>query len=150
MLAPASARLSAALVLHEREPIRHYAGVARYKKQIDILAEWLGPGKMLELDLGDLWAVARVLLNGEPVGIIWTPPYRVDLAKAARPGSNTLEIEVANTWANRIVGDTKLPEAQRRTRTNITGTGTPRVAWADLPLRNSGLFGPVRLISMDE
>jgi hypothetical protein len=60
-----------------------------------------------------------------------------------RPG---LEIEVANTWANRIVGDTGLPEEQRRTRTNITGTGTPRVQWADLPLRDSGLFGPVRLI----
>jgi len=47
----------------------------------------------------------------------------------------------------RIVGDNKLPEAQRRTRTNITGTGTPRVAWSDLPLRDAGLFGPVRLLS---
>jgi hypothetical protein len=130
---------------HERESIRHYSGVARYQKEIEIPAEWLGNGRKLELDLGELWAVARVLLNDEPVGILWTPPYRVDLAKAARPGSNTLEIEVANTWANRLVGDSKLPEAQRRTRTNITGTGTPRVAWADLPLRESGLFGPVRL-----
>jgi hypothetical protein len=132
---------------HEREPIRHYAGVARYKKQIEIPPEWLGQDKKLELDLGDLWAAARVLLNSEPIGIVWAPPYRVDLTKAARPGLNTIKIEVANTWANRIVGDTKLPETQRRTRTNVTGTSTPRVAWADLPLRNSGLFGPVQLIS---
>jgi hypothetical protein len=135
---------------HERESIRHYAGVAHYRNQIDIPADWLGQGKKLELDLGDLWAAARVLLNGQPVGIVWTPPYRVDLSRAARSGSNTIEIEVANTWANRIVGDTKLPEAQRRTRTNITGTGTPRVAWANLPLRDAGLFGPVQLIYSGE
>jgi hypothetical protein len=91
-----------------------------------------------------IFGPARVLWNGESVGV--APPYRVDITEAARPGLNTLEIEVANTWANRIVGDTALPEDQRRTRTNITGTGTPRVPWADLPLRNSGLFGPLQLI----
>jgi hypothetical protein len=79
--------------------------------------------------------------------VVWAPPYRVNLAGFARPGLNTLEIEVANTWANRLVGDSQLPEPQRRTRTNITGTGTPRVAWSDLPLRDAGLFGPVSLIS---
>jgi hypothetical protein len=131
---------------HEREAIRHYSGVAHYRKEIEISSEWLGQNKQLQLDLGDLWTVARVLLNGKSVGIVWAPPYRVDLTEAARPGLNTLEIEVANTWANRIVGDTGLPKEQHRTRTNITGTGTPRVPWADLPLRDSGLFGPVRLI----
>lgn len=130
---------------HEREPIRHYSGVAGYRRELEIPAGWLAEGRRLELDLGDLWAAARVLLNGEAVGVVWAPPYQVDLTTAARPGLNTLEIEVANTWANRIVGDTRLPEDRRRTRTNITGTGTPRVAWADLPLRDSGLFGPVRL-----
>jgi hypothetical protein len=131
---------------HEREPIRHYSGLAQYRKEINISSEWLEENKRLQLDLGDLWAVARIRLNGQSVGIVWTPPYRVDITQSARPGMNTLEIEVANTWANRIVGDTGLPEEQRRTRTNITGTGTPRVQWADLPLRDSGLFGPVRLI----
>ena len=131
---------------HERASIRYHSGVAHYRKEIDISTEWLRQNQRLQLDLGDLWAVARVLLNGESLGIVWAPPYRVDITKAARPGLNTLEIEVANTWANRIVGDTRLPAEQRRTRTNITGTGTPRVPWADLPLRDSGLFGPVRLI----
>jgi hypothetical protein len=131
---------------HEREAIRHYSGLAQYRKEIDISNEWLSQNKQLQLDLGDLWAVARVRLNGETVGIVWAPPYCVDITKAAQPGLNSLEIEVANSWANRIVGDTALPADQRRTRTNITGTGTPRVPWADLPLRNSGLFGPVRLI----
>jgi hypothetical protein len=130
----------------ERESIRHYSGIARYRTEVHLPIEWLGSDRKVELDLGDLWAVARVLLNGELLGILWAPPYLVDVGETARPGSNRLEIEVANTWANRLVGDSQLPEPQRRTRTNITGTGTPRVAWSDLPLRESGLFGPVRLI----
>jgi hypothetical protein len=57
-------------------------------------------------------------------------------------------MKVSNRWANRLVGDTKFSEAQRRARTGLAGTGTPGVAWATPPLRDVGdLAGPVRLIT---
>ncbi|MCP4311430.1 MAG: hypothetical protein GY790_09235 [Bacteroidetes bacterium] len=34
-------------------------------------------------------------------------------------GENILEIDVTNLWANRLVGDWKLPEAERFTKTNV-------------------------------
>ena len=53
--------------------------------------------------------MARVTLNGKDCGITWKPPYRVDISHALRPGQNKLEIEVVNTWVNRMIGDEQLP-----------------------------------------
>jgi len=52
-------------------------------------------------------------------------------------GANQLQIEVVNTWANRIVGDARLPLKQRVTRMaqKLSVQG---------PLE-SGLLGPVWL-----
>ena len=98
------------------------------------------------MDLGRLWCIGEVFLNGQSLGVVWRPPYRVDITDAVRPETNKLEVEVANTWANRLVGDALSSDGQRRCRTNITGSGTPRRPWREVPLRESGLMGPVRLV----
>ncbi len=83
--------------------------------------------------------VARAALNGAPLGIAWTPPFLLEITRAARAGSNRLEVEIANTWSNRITGDQR-SNASRYTNTNL--------AWAkDTPLLVSGLLGPVRLVA---
>ncbi|NQU22307.1 MAG: hypothetical protein HQ567_13585 [Candidatus Nealsonbacteria bacterium] len=130
----------------ERQGIRYFSGTARYETEFEIPGPWLQGGNKLLLDLGRLWAVGEVRLNGQPLGIVWKPPYRLELGKAARPGRNRLEVEVANTWSNRLVGDARSPQDERYCRTNITGSGTPRKPWKDVPLHESGLLGPVRLI----
>ena len=43
-----------------------------------------------------------VCLNGEDLGVRVCPPYRYDLSKALRDGSNELVIEVSNTLANAV------------------------------------------------
>jgi hypothetical protein len=126
--------------------IRHFSGTARYETTIEIPADWLGTDRSPYLDLGRLWAVGEVYLNGQSLGILWKPPYRIELSGAARPGENKLVVEVSNTWANRLVGDARSAPAQRYGRTNITGSGTPRKPWKDVALRDSGLLGTVRLI----
>ena len=73
-----------------------------------------------------------------------TPP---DSAKAwciwwwlngmASKEGNQLEIEVANHWLNRIIGDEKLTPEERFTQTNVEAKKTP--------LQPSGLLGPVCL-----
>jgi len=83
--------------------------------------------------------IAGVKLNGMDCGIAWTPPYRVELTAALKPGSNELEIRVANTWANRLIGDERVAAADRRTWTTyhpFTKESQP------FP---SGLLGPVTL-----
>jgi len=83
--------------------------------------------------------IARVRLNDADLGVVWRPPFRVDVSKAIRRGENELEVTVVNSWRNRLIGDQQLPPEQRRTRTNI------RVR--NWKLEPSGLLGPVRLVA---
>jgi hypothetical protein len=131
---------------HENPGIRYFSGIARYEKEVEIPRKWLRDNCRLYLDLGRIWCVGEVFINGQSTGIVWKPPYCVDITNAVKTGSNRLEIDIANTWANRLVGDARSPENQRLCRTNITGSGTPRKPWRDVPLRRSGLLGPVRLV----
>ena len=144
--APESTRLDRLIswTEHADERIRNYSGRGVYRLDFMLPAAWLGAGRHVRIDLGRLWSTASVSLNGRPIGTVWTPPYALDVTAAARPGSNTLVVVVANTWSNRLVGDARSPDAPPVARTNLTASdGTP---WKDVPLIPSGLFGPIRLI----
>jgi hypothetical protein len=49
--------------------------------------------------------VASVVVNDVDCGVLWAPPYRLDVTRALRPGTNTIEITVANTAANALAAD---------------------------------------------
>jgi hypothetical protein len=115
--------------------------------EFDLAAEQLAAGRQVFLDLGRVRFVAEVYLNGTSLGILWQPPFRVDMTHAARPGKNTLVVEVANTWSNRLTGDANSPPNERYCRTNITKSLTWQVPWKDTPLLESGLLGPVRIVT---
>jgi len=129
---------------HPKHEIRYFSGMARYERNFDLPADWVAKDRRVLLDLGRLWAVGEVFVNGESTGALWKPPYVVDITDAARSGSNELAVEVVNTWSNRLVGDARLPKEERKTRTNVQHTGGK--SWKDTPLLESGLFGPVRVV----
>jgi len=97
----------------------------------------------VRIELGDLWTIGEVWLNGKNLGVAWTAPFAVEAGDAVREGPNELVVEVTNTWFNRLAGDAKLPKEQRTTRTNVTTSG--QLPWAQQEPLRSGLFGPVRL-----
>ena len=78
-------------------------------------------------------------LNGQDLGVVWKPPFRVVVGNALKPGANTLEITVANLWPNRLIGDAALPKDERIAKT----TWNPFAK--DTALLESGLLGPVTL-----
>jgi len=119
------------------EGIKYFSGTATYFKHFEVPASLLNAGARIELSLGQLRNVADTTLNGTPLGIVWKPPYSYDVTKIVRSGTNKLSIEIVNLWANRIVGDTKLPREKRVTRL------TQKVSVPG-PLE-SGLLGPVTL-----
>jgi hypothetical protein len=121
--------------------IKFYSGTATYEKTFDLPPQTPDAGhRTLYLDLGSLRELAEVKVNGKSCGITWSPPFRVDVTGAVKPGANKLEIEVVNFWPNRIIGDAGLPPEQRLTKTNI------RKLTANTPLTESGLFGPVQIL----
>lgn len=122
--------------------IRYYSGTATYTKTFDLPAT--ASGKPLYLDLGIVKSMARVRLNGKDLGLVWTAPWHVDISDTVKPKGNELEIVVTNTWANRIIGDSKLPQEKR-----LTWTVYPHLG-PDSPLLPAGLLGPVRIIGAGE
>ncbi len=147
--------------------VKYFSGTATYAKEIDIPAADLRAGHSLWLDLGRVKNLAEISLNGKPLSILWKPPFRVDLTGVARPGKNQLEIKITNLWPNRLIGDEQLPDDRQWNGKRLrewpqwvldgkpspTGrfTFTTWHHWTkDDALLESGLIGPVRLISAVE
>ena len=122
--------------------IKFYSGTATYENAFDwpATAGNSDAPPRVWLDLGRVRELAEVRVNGRACGIVWSPPFRVDITGALKPGRNSLAVDVVNFWPNRIIGDAALPADQRLTRTNI------RKLTATTPLIASGLFGPVQLL----
>jgi hypothetical protein len=118
--------------------IHFYSGTATYRAAFDLDAAQTG--LPLFLDLGSVGVMAEVALNGRDLGTLWKPPFRVALAGVVRAGRNELTVRVTNPWANRLIGDSGLPEMQRVTRVSY-----PNPYKTDAPLVPSGLLGPVTI-----
>jgi len=150
--------------LHPEEGIRYYSGTAKYHKTFDLPASIRsGKESKICLDLGEVKNIARVKLNGEDLGIVWTYPWRVDITEAVRKRGNLLEVEIANLWVNRLIGDAKLPYdgvengkwpqwlLEDKSRSTDRYTFVPRRFYnEDSPLQSSGLIGPVEIVEMDD
>jgi hypothetical protein len=127
------------------ESIKYYSGTATYRTTFELpeRAAARTGGARWFLDVGRVENIAAVTLNGRPLGVVWTDPFRVEITTAMKPGRNELAIEVTNLWPNRIIGDRRLPAEQRLTRTNAAKFKP------DSPLLPSGLLGPVEILESD-
>lgn len=149
--------------------IKYYSGTATYRKTFDLpqVSSFKLPVSKRYLDLGKVEVMARVKVNNKDCGIVWKPPYRVEISNAVRNGQNELEIEVVNTWVNRMIGDEQLPldsqwkdwetllawpewfkQGGRSSAGRYTFT-TARHYKKDSPLQPSGLLGPVKLMEVN-
>ena len=107
---------------HANEGVRYFSGTATYEKEIEIPAERLAAGREVWLDLGMVKNFAEVSLNGHDFGVLWKPPFRVNLSAVAKPGPNKLVVKVTNLWPNRLIGDEQLPpdrEWKTRSRSEV-------------------------------
>ncbi|MGI4736608.1 MAG: glycosyl hydrolase [Janthinobacterium lividum] len=141
--APASAAFVRLTSLTENSAagIKYFSGTAAYTKTITAPAAWFKGKNKLWLDLGEVKNLAQVLVNGQPLGVVWKKPFRVDVTSALKPGANQLEIKVTDSWVNRLIGDAQ-PSA-----TKITYTSMPFYQAGD-KLLPAGLLGPVQLLSV--
>jgi hypothetical protein len=152
---------------HTDPGVKYFSGAATYSKTLEIAHEMLGKGKRLFLDLGQVEVMADVKLNGTQLGVLWKPPFTVDITAVAKPGANRLEIKVVNLWPNRLIGDEQLPEDSDRFPNGtlkswpawlLEGKPSPtgrftfsmwRLWKKDDQLLPSGLLGPVKLRCAD-
>jgi hypothetical protein len=143
--APASTQLDrlASWTTQSDPGVKYFSGTATYVKTVEVPAQWLQSGARVKLDLGAVKEIAEVSVNGTPASaILWKPPFAVDVTRLLKPGQNQLEIKVTNLWPNRIIGDQALPVEQRHSWTVY------HAFTKDSPLLESGLLGPVTMLSV--
>lgn len=125
---------------NENPDIRYYSGTIWYETEFKLKEK---PEGELYLNLNDVGVMAKVKINGRYAGGVWTAPYRVNVTDWVRKGKNKVEIEVVTTWMNRLIGDSGLPESERK-------TWTPCNSWKPTDtLQKSGLVGPVYIESVN-
>ena len=148
---------------HPDPGIRFFSGTATTSTRFELPQDFLIKAGEVWLDLGGVAVIAEVRLNGQNLGILWHGPFRIEVGKVLRPGSNTLEVDVSNLWVNRLIGDEQLADDCEWTGSFLTrwpdwlASGNPRPATARVafttwkhwkatdPLMPSGLLGPVTL-----
>ena len=121
--------------------IRFYSGSANYEKDFSVDKDALTKRTEAFVVFKDIQEMARVFVNGNDCGIVWTPPYKADITKYLKSGLNNITVKVINTWNNRIVGDVRNPDKKQYTRTNIKY----KFKTAS-PLLKSGLVGRAEII----
>lgn len=86
---------------------------------------------------------AIVTVNGVRAGTLWTPPYRLDISRLVRPGTNRIEVTVMNSALNRLAAgplpDYRLLSARYGERFQMQGLDLLKPA-------PSGLIGPITLM----
>ncbi len=87
-----------------------------------------------------IYNIATIKVNGIECGTLWTPPFELDITRAVKPGENKIEIQVTNTWHNRLIGDSLVSPDKK-----ITWTNAP-FRLKDKPLLPAGLIGPVKIV----
>jgi hypothetical protein len=122
--------------------VKYFSGTGNYTKTIQAPASWFKEGSQIWLDLGSVKNLAEVIVNGKSLGIVWKTPFRVNVTESLKQGENALEVKVTDLWVNRLIGD-----QQPETKTKITYTTMPFYQ-ANSPLKESGLLGPVQLLSL--
>ena len=145
--------------------VRYFSGTAGYSKTFNLLPEYKAKGIRLVLDLGGVKNIAEVTLNEVNLGILWKPPFSVDITASARSGENHLDVNITNLWINRLIGDEQEPDdctwgpgehgivLKEWPAWFLAGMPRPssgRIAFTifrfyekDSPLVTSGLLGPV-------
>jgi hypothetical protein len=106
--------------------LQYYSGQARYERSFDLSPRDVKSGIAGVLDFGSgapldepdplpqfsmkayfegpVREAAEVYVNGKRAGLVWHPPYRLDITRFLTVGTNNLLIVVGNTAINSLAG----------------------------------------------
>lgn len=123
---------------------KRFAGAAKYTIDFDKPAakadDWV-------LDLGRVCESARVRVNGQNAGTLFSIPFKISVGRFLHEGGNTLEVEVTNLSANRIADmDRRKVNWKKFYDINYVDIHYHHFNASNWPAMDSGLLGPVYLV----
>ena len=104
-----------------------------------------GPGIQAYYD-PPIHEAALVVINGQPAGALWHPPYRLDVSKFLKPGQNKIEIHVYNTALNAWAG---IPPHDYKPLIEKYGDRFQMQDLQKVQVIPSGLLGKIHLITQE-
>jgi hypothetical protein len=129
-----------------KDLVKYYSGTVAYHHSFNFDKTKLSKNELVFLNLGQVKEIAEVYLNGRRLGLLWHHPYEADITDELQNGKNDLVIEVVTANNNMLIGDAKLPVEYQRARSNINKLPNAwRSPFAEAPLQDAGLIGPVQI-----
>jgi hypothetical protein len=127
---------------------KRFAGTAKYKIKFQNpdprIKNWI-------LDLGKVCESARIKINNQDFGALWSVPFKMSIGDVLNKGENELEIEVTNLSANRIKDlDERKVNWKKFYDINFVNMRYKKFDASTWSLVDSGLLGPVRLYPAEE
>ncbi len=120
-----------------------FSGTAVYSTTLNLAEKEAGE---YILNLGEVRENARVWINGQEVGLLWSIPFKAKVGQFLKEGDNSLKVEVVNLMANRIMYMDQQGIEWRRYHeinfVNINYKPFDASVWEPV---SSGLLGPVTL-----
>lgn len=117
----------------DNEATRYSGGPGVYRATVSLDAGIVS--NEIFLDLGWLEGVAEVMVNGQFVGRLIVPPFRVEVSGLVKEGINDIEVKLIPPKRNRYVGKARAGDKQY-----AQFLSSPEV------LAKAGLIGPVNLL----
>ena len=110
--------------------IKFYSGTATYEKNFNLPdAKLKTQNSKLFLDLGSVRELAEVKVNGKVCGIVWCPPWRVDID--GRGESRRKQTGKSRSSTSGRTASSATPACQRNSvsRTRTSASSRPRRRW---------------------
>ncbi|MNK94931.1 hypothetical protein D3C87_1151520 [compost metagenome] len=127
---PRKLELKKLIDFKDDDALQSFAGVIFYEKQFHID----NPESYHLLDLGKVFGISELEVNGRPLGFRWYGKHSYDLKGMLKPGRNTIKIKVTTVLGNYAKSLKDNPVTRQWTRNK------PQ------PLYAMGLVGPVNLM----
>ncbi len=125
------------------EKLDAFSGTGVYTTSFNLKAK---TAKEYVLNLNTVNESARVWINGQEVGILWSIPFEARVGQYLKEGNNTLKIEVVNLMANRIrYMDRRKIEWRKYHEINFVNINYKDFDASNWSVMPSGLTGPVTI-----
>jgi len=122
--------------------IKYFSGFAKYTIEFKLPEDYSSANDSVLLNFGNTEATAKITLNGQFLSYLWMPGTSLNVNGLLKQ-DNKLEIVIANTFRNRIIGDyIEFGELKN------VWTSAPVNQFLDKnkPLKPSGVIGPLQII----
>ncbi|RZK60274.1 MAG: glycoside hydrolase, partial [Pedobacter sp.] len=125
------------------DKLKSFSGTGVYTTTFNLSAK---NAKEYVLSLNQVDESAKVFINGQEVGILWSIPFEARVGRLLKVGNNTIKIEVANLMANRIRDmDIKKIKWRNYHEINFVDINYKDFDAAKWDVMPSGLLGPVTI-----